>query len=205
MGKIPVDVQKMKIDLLSVSGHKIYGPKGIGALFVRRNPPVQIAATIHGGGHERGMRSGTLPTHQIVGIGTAARICAQELESESARILRLRKRLWSHLRQIPGVSLNGSELHRVPGILNVGFEGINDESLLMALDDIAVSSGSACTSATVEPSYVLRELDIPYELAASSIRFSIGRFTTEDDVDYAGRRVSEIALALRENAEQFVK
>lgn len=197
VGKIPVDVQQMKIDLLSISGHKIYGPKGVGALFVRRDPPVRIAATIHGGGHERGMRSGTLPTHQIVGMGTAARICAQELEAESVRILRLRKRLWSHLRQIPGVTLNGSEMHRVPGILNVAFEGIHDESLLMALDDIAVSSGSACTSATVEPSYVLRELNIPYELAASSIRFSIGRFTTEEDVDYAGRRVSEIVLTLR--------
>lgn len=205
VGKIPVDVQQMQIDLLSISGHKIYGPKGIGALYVRRDPPIRIAAMIHGGGHERGMRSGTLATHQIVGMGAAARICRQELETESARILRLRKRLWSHLQQIPGVTLNGSESHRVPGILNVAFEGIQDESLLMALDDVAVSSGSACTSATVEPSYVLRELDVPYELAASSIRFSLGRFTTEDDVDYAARRVSEIVSTLREGSEQFVQ
>jgi cysteine desulfurase len=205
VGKIPVDVQEMNIDLLSVSGHKIYGPKGIGALYVRREPPARVAALIHGGGHERGMRSGTLATHQIVGMGSAARICSQELETESARILKLRKRLWSHLLQIPGVTLNGSENQRVPGILNVAFEGIQDESLLMALDDVAVSSGSACTSATVEPSYVLRELQLPYELAASSIRFSIGRFTTEEDVDYAARRVSEIVTTLREGSEQFVQ
>lgn len=205
VGKIPVDVGPMKIDLLSISGHKIYGPKGIGALYVRREPPLRIAATIHGGGHERGMRSGTLATHQIVGIGCAARICAQELETESTRILRLRNRLWSHFQQIPGVTLNGSESHRVPGLLNVAFEGIQDESLLMALDDVAVSSGSACTSATVEPSYVLQELGIPYELAASSIRFSIGRFTTEEDVDYAGKRVAEIVSTLRQGSDQFVK
>ena len=205
VGKIPVDVQQMNIDLLSISGHKIYGPKGIGALYVRREPPVRIAALIHGGGHERGMRSGTLATHQIVGMGSAARICSQELETESERILRLRKRFWSHLQQIPGATLNGSETQRVPGILNVAFEGIQDESLLMALDDVAVSSGSACTSATVEPSYVLRELEVPYELAASSIRFSIGRFTTEEDVDYAARRVSEIVATLREGSEQFVQ
>ncbi len=205
VGKIPVDVEQMKIDLLSISGHKIYGPKGIGALYIRREPPIRIAAMIHGGGHERGVRSGTLATHQIVGIGAAARICTQELETESARILRLRKRFWSHLQQVPGATLNGSELHRVPGILNVAFDGVQDESLLMALDDVAVSSGSACTSATVEPSYVLRELEIPHELAASSIRFSIGRFTTKEDVDYAARRVSEIVSTLREGSEQFVQ
>ncbi|MXW54776.1 MAG: IscS subfamily cysteine desulfurase [Gammaproteobacteria bacterium] len=205
VGKIPVDVEQMKIDLLSISGHKIYGPKGIGALYIRREPPIRIAAMIHGGGHERGVRSGTLATHQIVGIGAAARICTQELETESARILRLRKRFWSHLQQVPGATLNGSELHRVPGILNVAFDGVQDESLLMALDDVAVSSGSACTSATVEPSYVLRELEIPHELAASSIRFSIGRFTTKEDVDYAARRVSEIVSTLREGTEQFVQ
>lgn len=205
VGKIPVDVEQMKIDLLSISGHKIYGPKGIGALYIRREPPIRIAAMIHGGGHERGVRSGTLATHQIVGMGAAARICTQELETESARILRLRKRFWSHLQQVPGATLNGSELHRVPGILNVAFDGVLDESLLMALDDVAVSSGSACTSATVEPSYVLRELEIPHELAASSIRFSIGRFTTKEDVDYAARRVSEIVSTLREGSEQFVQ
>ncbi len=205
VGKIPVDVEQMKIDMLSISGHKIYGPKGIGALYIRRAPPIRIAAMIHGGGHERGVRSGTLATHQIVGIGAAARICTQELETESARILRLRKRLWSHLQQVPGATLNGSEFHRVPGILNVAFDGIQDESLLMALDDVAVSSGSACTSATVEPSYVLRELEIPYELAASSIRFSLGRFTTEEDVDYAARRVSEIVSTLREGSKQLVQ
>lgn len=205
VGKIPVNVKLMHIDLLSISGHKIYGPKGIGALYVRRNPPVRIAPTIHGGGHERGMRSGTLPTHQIVGIGTAAKMCEQELETDAARILQLRERLWSHLKQIAGVHLNGSGDQRVPGLLNVGFEGIQDESLLMALSDVAVSSGSACTSATVEPSYVLRELGVPHDLAASSIRFSLGRYSTQDDVDYVGGRVATVVDALREDTSQLVQ
>ncbi len=205
VGKIPVNVKLMHIDLLSISGHKIYGPKGIGALYVRRNPPVRIAPTIHGGGHERGMRSGTLPTHQIVGIGTAAKVCEQELETDAARILQLRERLWSHLKQIAGVHLNGSGDQRVPGLLNVGFEGIQDESLLMALSDVAVSSGSACTSATVEPSYVLRELGVPHDLAASSIRFSLGRYSTQDDVDYVGGRVATVVDALREDTSQLVQ
>lgn len=205
VGKIPVNVKLMHIDLLSISGHKIYGPKGIGALYVRRNPPVRIAPTIHGGGHERGMRSGTLPTHQIVGIGTAAKVCEQELETDAARILQLRERLWSHLKQIAGVHLNGSDNQRVPGLLNVGFEGIQDESLLMALSDVAVSSGSACTSATVEPSYVLRELGVPHDLAASSIRFSLGRYSTQDDVDYVGGRVATVVDALREDTSQLVQ
>ena len=205
VGKIPVNVKLMHIDLLSISGHKIYGPKGVGALYVRRNPVVRIAPTIHGGGHERGMRSGTLPTHQIVGMGTAARICAQDMVADSTRIGQLRERLWSHLKQIGGVSLNGSEEKRIPGLINVAFEGIQDESLLMALDDVAVSSGSACTSATIEPSYVLRELGVRHELAASSIRFSLGRFSSQDDVDYVGRRVADVVSVLREGTVQSVQ
>ncbi len=205
VGKIPVNVKLMHIDLLSISGHKIYGPKGVGALYVRRNPPVRIAATIHGGGHERGMRSGTLPTHQIVGMGAAAKICEQDLEVDAERILKLRERLWSHLKQITGVHLNGSEEQRIPGLLNVAFEGVQDESLMMALNDVAVSSGSACTSATVEPSYVLRELGVPHDLAASSIRFSLGRYSTQDDIDYVGRRVADVVSALREGTSQLVQ
>lgn len=205
VGKIPVNVKLMHIDLLSISGHKIYGPKGVGALYVRRNPPVRIAATIHGGGHERGMRSGTLPTHQIVGMGTAAKICEQDLEVDAERILKLRERLWSHLKQITGVSLNGSKEQRIPGLLNVAFEGIQDESLMMALNDVAVSSGSACTSATVEPSYVLRELGVPHDLAASSIRFSLGRYSTQDDVDYVGSRVGDVVAVLRADTSQLVQ
>ncbi len=196
-GKIPLDVNAIEVDLVSVSGHKIYGPKGIGILYVRRNPPVQIEACIHGGGHERGMRSGTLPTHQIVGIGVAAELCRREIDIEAKRITELRDCLWSHLSQIPGTSLNGSPKQRLPGILNVSFEGIEDESLLNAMDDVAVSSGSACTSAVVEPSYVLREIGIPNNLAAGSIRFSLGRFTTQEEVDYAGNRVTEIVSAIR--------
>ena len=200
VGKVPVNVNDSFVDLLSISAHKLYGPKGIGALYVRRNPPVRIEACVHGGGHERGMRSGTLATHQIVGFGTAARICREEMEIESERILQLRERLWSHLSQIPGTNLNGSAIHRIPGMINVSFENIEDESLLMALDDVAVSSGSACTSASVEPSYVLREIGVPDELAESSIRFSLGRFTTEEDVDYVATKVADLASQLRQAA-----
>ena len=195
-GKVAIDVQRDCIDLLSISGHKIYGPKGIGALYVRREPPVRIAAQIHGGGHERGMRSGPLATHQIVGLGEACRLCAEVLEEENERIGRLRDRLWSHLKQIPGSRLNGTLEARLPGNLNVGFEGVDGETLLMALDDVAVSSGSACTSATVEPSHVLRAMGVPDDLAGSSLRFTVGRFTTAEEVDFAGRRVAEIVASL---------
>lgn len=197
VGKIEVDVVSLGADLLSISGHKIYGPKGIGALFVRKKPPVKIEATIHGGGHERGMRSGTLATHQIVGLGTAARIALREFAHERVRILEQRERLWSHLREIPGTELNGHPTQHVPGILNVSFASVDSETLIAALDDVAVSSGSACTSAVVEPSYVLSELGLSRERAAASIRFSIGRFTTMDEIDYSAGRVAEVIGVLR--------
>ena len=196
-GKLPLDVERDCLDLVSISGHKIYGPKGIGVLYVRHEPRLAIAPQIHGGGHERGMRSGTLPTHQIVGMGEACRLAALGAEAEGRRIAELRDRLWSHIRQIPGTSLNGSREQRLPGTLNVAFSGVDGETLLMALDDVAVSSGSACTSATVEPSYVLRAMHIADELAASSLRLTVGRFTTADEVDFAGRRLAEIVGGLR--------
>jgi cysteine desulfurase len=195
-GKIPLDVQTMALDMISISAHKIYGPKGIGALYVRREPPVKLTPLIHGGGHERGMRSGTLATHQIVGFGEAAAIMMREREREHDRILALRERLWSHLKQIPGTVINGDEQQRLPGLLNVGFAGVDGETLLLALDDVAVSSGSACTSASVEPSYVLRALGLDDELAHASLRFTIGRFTTSEEVDYAGARVAEVVNRL---------
>ncbi len=198
-GKLPLDVQTMPIDLISISGHKIYGPKGIGALYVRRNPPVRIKAQMHGGGHERGMRSGTLPTHQIVGLGLACEILRQEMETENQRILGLRQRLWSQLQQLPGTVLNGDAEQRLPGVLNLAFGGVDGETLLLALDDIAVSSGSACTSASVEPSYVLRTLGLPDNLAHASLRFSIGRYTTTADIDYAAKRVREVVISLQES------
>ena len=188
----------MKIDLLSMSAHKIYGPKGIGALYVRRKPRVRLEAQMHGGGHERGMRSGTLATHQIVGMGEAFRIAKQEMVAEEARILQLRDRLWQGLQQIEEVHLNGDLVHRVPGNLNVSFNYVEGESLIMALKDLAVSSGSACTSASLEPSYVLRALGLSDELAHSSIRFSIGRFTTDEEIDYAVRLISDAIGRLRE-------
>jgi cysteine desulfurase len=184
-GKVPIDLQTMKVDLMSFSAHKIYGPKGIGALYVRRKPRVRLEAQIHGGGHERGMRSGTLPTHQIVGMGEAFRIAKEEMETENERIRKLRDRLWNGLNDIEELYINGDMEHRLPGNLNLSFNYIEGESLIMALKDLAVSSGSACTSASLEPSYVLRALGRNDELAHSSIRFSIGRFTTEEDIDYA--------------------
>ena len=197
LGKTPIDVEGMSIDLLSMSAHKIYGPKGIGALYVRRYPPVRLAPLIHGGGHEKGLRSGTLPTHQIVGFGAAADLCARLMPTESKRIEENRRRLWSRLRQVPGVHLNGSEDQRVSGILNVAFEGIEGETLLMALDDVAVSSGSACTSASIEPSYVLRAIGLSEALAAASLRFSLGRYTTKEDVDFVAQRVIDTLEKLR--------
>ena len=197
-GKLPLDVERDCLDLVSISAHKMYGPKGIGALYVRREPPLRVAPQVHGGGHERGMRSGTLATHQIVGMGEACRLAAGNMAEENERIRKLRDRLWSHLRQVPGVSLNGSLRHRLPGNLNVGFADVDGETLLLALDDLAVSTGSACTSATVEPSYVLRALGVPDELAASSLRLTIGRFTTVADIDFAAQRIADVVGALRQ-------
>jgi cysteine desulfurase len=197
-GKIPVDVQEMNIDLLSLSAHKIYGPKGIGALYVCRKPRVRLEAQMHGGGHERGMRSGTLPTHQIVGMGEAFRIAREEMATEGERIRTLRDRLYNGVKDIEEVYVNGDLEQRVPGILNISFAYVEGESLMMALKDLAVSSGSACTSASLEPSYVLRALGLNDELAHSSIRFSIGRFTTEEDIDYAVRLVNDAIGRLRE-------
>lgn len=184
-GKIDIDVEAMKIDLLSLSAHKIYGPKGIGALYVRRKPRVRLEAQMHGGGHERGMRSGTLPTHQIVGMGEAFRLAKLEMAEENVRVTALRDRLYNGLKDIEEVYVNGSLAHRVAGNLNISFNYVEGESLMMALKDLAVSSGSACTSASLEPSYVLRALGLNDELAHSSIRFSVGRFTTEEEIDYA--------------------
>ncbi len=184
-GKVPIDLKTMKVDLMSFSAHKIYGPKGIGALYVRRKPRVRLEAQMHGGGHERGMRSGTLPTHQIVGMGEAFRIAKEEMASENERLIKLRDRLWNGLKDIEELYVNGDLEHRIPGNLNLSFNFVEGESLIMALKDLAVSSGSACTSASLEPSYVLRALGRNDELAHSSIRFTLGRFTTEEDIDYA--------------------
>lgn len=184
VGKLPIDLTKLKVDLMSFSGHKIYGPKGIGGLYVRRKPRIRIEAQMHGGGHERGMRSGTLPVHQIVGMGEAYRIAKEEMVSEMARLNELKLRLWNGLKDIEEVYLNGSLEHGLPNLLNVSFAYVEGESLMMALKDLAVSSGSACTSASLEPSYVLRALGLNDELAHSSIRFSLGRFSTAEEVDY---------------------
>ena len=197
VGKIPVDMEAVKVDLLSISAHKMYGPKGIGALFVRRKPRVRIEAQIHGGGHERGMRSGTLPTHQIVGVGEAARIAMQDMAADNARLMILRERLWNGVKDMEEVYLNGHPEHRLPGALNVSFNFVEGESLIMALKDLAISSGSACTSASLEPSYVLRALGRSDELAHSSLRFSVGRFTTEEEVDHAVVQVRAAVEKLR--------
>jgi cysteine desulfurase len=197
-GKVPIDVNQMNVDLLSLSAHKVYGPKGIGALYVRRKPRVRLVAQMHGGGHERGMRSGTLATHQIVGMGEAFRIAKEEMAGETVRIKALRDRLWDGIKDMEEVYINGDMEHRVAGNLNVSFNFVEGESLIMALKDIAVSSGSACTSASLEPSYVLRAIGRNDELAHSSIRFTIGRFTTEEEVDYAIGLVREKVIKLRE-------
>ena len=182
-GKIEIDLQKMKVDLMSFSAHKIYGPKGIGALYVRRKPRVRLEAQIHGGGHERGLRSGTLPTHQIVGMGEAFRIAKEEMTKEFERVSKLRIRLWNGVKDMEEVYLNGDFENRYPGIMNISFNYVEGESLIMATKDIAVSSGSACTSASLEPSFVLRAIGRSDELAHSSLRMSIGRFTTEEEID----------------------
>ena len=197
-GKVPIDMEAMKIDLMSFSGHKIYGPKGIGALYVRRKPRIRIEAQMHGGGHERGMRSGTLPVHQIVGIGEAFRIAKEQMDEDNKRITQLRDKLYSSMQDIEEVYLNGDMDHQVPNILNISFNFVEGESLIMALKGIAVSSGSACTSASLEPSYVLRALGRNDELAHSSIRFSIGRFTKEEDIDFAIDQVHTAISKLRE-------
>lgn len=197
-GKVPIDLQQMKVDLMSFSGHKIYGPKGVGALYVRRKPRVRIEAQMHGGGHERGMRSGTLPTHQIVGMGEAFRIARAEMAAENERLRMLRDRLWDGIKDMEEVYLNGDPEHRVAGNLNVSFAFVEGESLMMSLKDIAVSSGSACTSASLEPSYVLRALGRKDELAHSSLRLSLGRFTTEEEVDYAVEQIRTAVQKLRE-------
>ncbi len=184
-GKVEIDLTKLKVDLMSFSAHKIYGPKGIGALYIRRKPRVRIEAQMHGGGHERGFRSGTLPTHQIVGMGEAFAIAEAEMAEENARIRRLRDRLLAGLSEIQETYVNGDMEHRVPHNLNISFNYVEGESLIMAIKELAVSSGSACTSASLEPSYVLRALGRNDELAHSSIRFTIGRFTTEAEVDSA--------------------
>ncbi|MDG2018681.1 MAG: IscS subfamily cysteine desulfurase [Porticoccaceae bacterium] len=197
-GKTAIDVDSMHVDMMSFSAHKIYGPKGIGALYVRRKPRVRIEAQMHGGGHERGMRSGTLPTHQIAGMGAAFKLGAKLLAEESARIEKLRTRLWEGVSDMQEVYLNGSSNQHVPGIINISFAYVEGESLIMALRDLAVSSGSACTSASLEPSYVLRALGLNDEMAHSSIRFSIGRFTTEQDIDDAIAKVRHAVEKLRE-------
>ena len=183
-GKVEIDLQDMKVDLMSFSAHKIYGPKGMGALYVRRKPRIRLEAQMHGGGHERGMRSGTLATHQIVGMGEAFRLAKEEMAADNERLMMLRNRLWDGLKDMEEVYLNGDLDQRVAGNLNISFNYVEGESLIMAVKDLAVSSGSACTSASLEPSYVLRAIGRNDELAHSSIRFTFGRFSTVDDVDY---------------------
>ena len=197
-GKIPIDLAQIKVDLMTITAHKMYGPKGIGALYIRRKPRVRIEAQIHGGGHERGFRSGTLPTHQIVGMGEAARIAKEEMATDNERIRMLRDRLWAGMSEMEAVVLNGDLEKRIPGNLNVSFNYVEGESLIMAIKDIAVSSGSACTSASLEPSYVLRALGRSDELAHSSIRFTLGKFTTAEEVDFAVKLLRTKVAKLRE-------
>jgi len=197
-GKLPIDLAALKVDLMSFSAHKTYGPKGVGALFVRRKPRVRIEAQMHGGGHERGMRSGTLPTHQIVGMGEAFRLARLEMAKDNERIRALRDRLRKGLAEIEEVYINGDMEHRVPHNLNISFNFVEGESLIMAIKDVAVSSGSACTSASLEPSYVLRALGRNDELAHSSIRFTVGRFTTEEEIDYTIDLLKRKIAKLRE-------
>lgn len=199
-GKLPIDLSALPVDLMSFSAHKVYGPKGMGALYVSRNPRVDIEAQIHGGGHERGMRSGTLATHQIAGIGTAFALAQTHLQEESTRLWRLRTRLLEGVLALDGVTLNGPARQTVPGIMNLSFAGVDGESLLLSLREIAVSSGSACTSATMEPSYVLRGIGLPDALAQSALRLSMGRFTTEQDVDTAIDSLGRAIRGLRSRA-----
>src|SRR6185436_4245306 len=197
-GKLPIDLAALKVDLMSFSAHKTYGPKGIGALYVRRKPRVRLEAQMHGGGHEKGLRSGTLATHQIVGMGEAFRIAREEMATENERIRMLRDRLYAGVGDLEEVYVNGDLEHRVPHNLNVSFNFVEGESLIMGMKELAVSSGSACTSASLEPSYVLRALGRNDELAHSSIRFTLGRFTTKEDIDYAVKLLRERIGKLRE-------
>ena len=196
-GKVPLDMSALPVDLLSLSAHKMYGPKGIGVLYVRRKPAVRLEPQIHGGGHERGMRSGTLAVHQIVGLGEAARIAREEMGADCARIEALRQKFLGRVCRLPGVALNGDPDRRLAGIINISFAGVEGETLIMALKDLAVSSGSACTSASLDPSYVLRALGIPDALAHSSLRFSIGRYTRADDIDFAVEQILQAVPRLR--------
>ena len=198
VGKVEINLAELQVDLMSMSSHKLYGPKGIGALYVCRKPRVRLEAIIHGGGHERGMRSGTLPVHQIVGMGEAYRIAKEEMDTEIPRIRALRDRLYNGLKDIEETYVNGSMEHRVANNLNISFNYVEGESLMMALRDIAVSSGSACTSASLEPSYVLRALGRNDELAHSSIRFTLGRWTTEEEIDYTINLMHGAVAKLRE-------
>lgn len=196
-GKLPVNVADLNVDLLSLSAHKVYGPKGVGALYVRRSPDVSLEAQMHGGGHERGMRSGTLPTHQIVGMGKAFELAGEVIEHESAHLEQLREVFMSGLQALEGVHFNGSREHRVPGIVNLSFEGVDPESLMLGLRNLAVSSGSACASATVEPSFVLRGIGMSDELAHRALRFSFGRFTSIEDIEFACSQIVDVVKRLR--------
>ncbi|WP_077531177.1 aminotransferase class V-fold PLP-dependent enzyme [Vreelandella utahensis] len=200
LGKMALDVTRMPVDLMALSAHKVYGPKGIGALYVRRSPDVTIEAQMHGGGHERGLRSGTLATHQIAAMGHAFSLALEEGGAEAERLEALRSRFIRGLEGLDGVQVHGPEAERVPGIINIGFEGVDGESLLLALRGIAVSSGSACASATTEPSYVLRGIGLPPEKAQGSLRFSLGRFSTETEIDTAAERITEAVQRLRERS-----
>ena len=197
-GKLPLDVRARGVEVLSLAGHKVYGPKGIGALDVRRQDGLALDAQIHGGGHEMGMRSGTLPTHQIVGLTAAAKLMQSQMTDETRRIGMLRDRFVSHLQQIPGVHLNSPPSQSIPHILNVAFDGIDGETLLLALNGVAISTGSACNSASVEPSHVLRGIGMSRELAHASLRFSFGRYTTDTDIDSAGTHVADVLGRLRQ-------
>jgi len=196
-GKVEINVDTLHVDLLSLSGHKVYGPKGVGALYVRRATDVRILSQVHGGGHERGMRSGTLPTHQIVGMGKAFELAGQNLEAEKVHLEALRAQFLENLAGLGGVTLNGHEAYRVPGILNLGFDGVDAESLMLGLRDLAVSSGSACSSATVEPSYVLRGIGLSDKQAHQALRFSFGRFTTSEEIEFAGSVIVDAVTRLR--------
>lgn len=202
-GKERIDVRDMDIDLMSLSSHKVYGPKGIGAIFIRRMPKVDLVPLIHGGGHERGYRSGTLATHQIVGMGEAFRLAKENFDTEIPRLRALRDRLWAGIEKVGGVKVNGSKEHRVATNLNVSFEGVDGDMLMVSLRNLAVSTGSACTSASVEPSYVLRAIGVSRELAHASIRFSLGRFTTEEEIDYAIGVIQKEVPDLRKMPKPF--
>ncbi|WP_034916385.1 IscS subfamily cysteine desulfurase [Erwinia sp. 9145] len=203
VGKLPIDLTQLPVDLMSFSAHKLYGPKGMGGLYVRRQPRIRIEAQIHGGGHERGMRSGTLPVHQIVGMGEAFRIAREEMHAEMARLGELRLRLWNGISDIGALQVNGDLAGGASNILNISFDYVDGESLIMVLKDLAVSSGSACTSASLEPSYVLRAMGLPEALAHSSLRFSLGRFTSEEEVDYAIQLIRQSVTRLRETSPEW--